>query len=204
MYFLHSCSISNSTLSIFLNPLWGRILRMNFRIRPLINVMAWLGFELLYLLAIPKCAQSKFQGEMILLLPHSEAQFCFFSNRLKVCMCLLQDLPHSVLQCELKNPFTSAVLILVYPAWDRSLVLKQFWNKWKFMLLATFHRQGKFCRIRSFVTCLCTPCALILHSNQMGRWCPYILAEWIINTLNLDLGGSPSVPLEECANTWSP
>jgi len=56
---------------------------MNFRIWPLINVMAWLGFELLYLLANPKCAQNMFQGEMIPWLPHSEAKFCFFSKPCK-------------------------------------------------------------------------------------------------------------------------
>lgn len=40
---------------------------------------------------------------MILLLPHSEAQFCFFSNNLKVCMRLLQGLCHIFLKYELRN-----------------------------------------------------------------------------------------------------
>lgn len=161
--------MSNSTLSISLNSHWGRILRMNFRIWPLINVLAWLGFELPCLLANPKCAQNTFQEEMMLLFSHSETHFCIFSNHSEGCICLCWGLLCSLLQCELQNPFTSAVLILVYPAWDRSLVLKQFWNKWKFMVLATFYRHRKFCRIRSFDTCLCAPCALILHSNQMDR-----------------------------------
>lgn len=54
---------------------------MKFRIWPLIDMMAWLGFELLYLFVSPKWTQNMFQGKMILLLPHSEAQFCFFSPR---------------------------------------------------------------------------------------------------------------------------
>lgn len=89
-------------------------LRMKFRIWPLIDMTAWLGFELPYLFASPKWTQNVFQGKIILLLPHSEAQFCFFSLAIqKICICLLQGLLHNFLKCEFQNPFTSTVLILV-------------------------------------------------------------------------------------------
>lgn len=74
---------------------------MKFRIRPLIDMMAWLGFELLYRFASPKWTQNMFQGKMILLLPHSEAQFCFFPLVIKkICMCLIQGLLHNFLKYE--------------------------------------------------------------------------------------------------------